>query len=361
MNAKYISKVIMVFLLLSLALGCSKQELAEPDPSKVIQLTVTGASAAKLEFIFNDKVVASTNTPGQVYIKTLLPISGQEADIQIRKAGTTEILQHKKLTAVPYNQEFSIYYDGTKLFDTSAAITIKGYAVSGELEFLLDGNVVYSGTGIINTSNNPILIPIDKGTTREVAIRQKGEIAILGTKTITSDPKQSINFFFDGTNLVNNVKLDAPVNPANMLISAKFESVFPMYFKNVDVDLVFYIRNTTANTNAKANPEIRFTIPKGQFAKIELPALPGPSPEYVYSFDIYEKGTTAIPYNSTSAPFITNGFPLKQNEGYSGSTISFEAGKSMLVLIKDARTLKTAAPRATYLSGIITDLSQYFQ
>lgn len=361
MNAKYTSKVILAFLLLSLTLACSKQELASPDPSKVIQLTITGASTANLEFIFNDKVVASTNAPGTVSVKTLLPISGQEADIQIREKGKTKILQHRKLTAVPYNQEFSIYYDGTKLFDTAIAVIIKGYAVSGELEFLLEGNVIYSGTGIINTTDNPVVIPIDKGTTREIAIRQKGETAILGTKTISSDPKQSIGLFFDGTNLVNNVQLEAPVNPANMLISARFESVFPAYFKNVDVDLVCYVRNTTANTNTKTNPELRFTIPKGQFAKIELPALPGPSPQYVYSFDIYEKGTNTVPYNSSSAPFIPNGFPLKQNEGFSGGTISFEAGKSMLVLIKDNRTIKTTVPRATYLSGVITDLSQYFQ
>jgi len=255
----------------------------------------------------------------------------------------------------------SIYYDGTKLYDGFTTLSIKGYALSGELEFLLGETILASGTGVINTSNNPSKIPIDKGTTREVIIRKKGETTNLATKTITSESSQSLTFFFDGTNLVNNVQLEAPVNPANMLISAKFETNFPAYFKNVDVDIVFYIRNTTAGTNTKTNPEIRFTIPNGQFSKIELPPLPGPSPEYVYSFDIYEKGTTTVAYTTTVAPFILATFPFKQNEGQLGNTIAFEAGKSMLLLIKDAKSLKTTVPRATSITGVITDLSQYFQ
>jgi len=59
--------------------------------------------------------------------------------------------------------------------------------------------------------------------------------------------------------------------------------------------------------------------------------------------------------------FINALFPFKQNEGLYGGTISFESSKSMLLLIKDSRTIKNAVPRASYLSGSIDDLSQYFQ
>jgi len=361
MKAQFQTIVAAAFLLLSLSLGCTKQELAQPDQEKVIKLSIIGTSTDILEFIYNDKVVANNANTGGFSIQALLPVKDENSTIQVRKKGTVAILKTEKLLPAPFNQQMSIYYDGTKLYDGYTSLAIKGYALSGELEFLLGETILASGTGVINTTNNPSQIPIDKGTTREVIVRKKGETTILATKTITSAPTQSLTFFFDGTNLVNNVQLEAPVNPANMLVSAKFETNFAAYFKNVDVDLVFYIRNTTAGTNTKASPEIRFTIPNGQFSKIELPPLPGPSPEYVYSFDIYEKGTTTVPYTTTVAPFILATFPFKQNEGQLGGTIAFEPGKSMMLLIKDTKSLKTTLPRATAITGVITDLSQYFQ
>lgn len=361
MKSKFLTIALSAIILLSLSLGCSKQELAQPDPGKVIKLLITGATTEDLEFIYNDKIVATTIRPGQLSIEALLQVKESGPDLQVRKKGTTEILQQTKLAPAPYNQKVSIYYDGIKLYNGSTALTIKGYALSGELEFLMGSTVLYTGNGVINNSNSPINIPIDKGTTREVTIRKKGGTTILATKTINSDAKQSLNFFFDGVNLVNNVKLELPTNPANMLVSAKFETIFPLYFKNVDVDLVFFVKNTVSGTVVKTNPEIRFTIPVGQFNKIELPPLPGPSPQYVYSFDIYEKGTNTVPYTTTSTPFINALFPFKQNEGLYGGTIAFEGNKSMLLLIKDSRTLKTVLPRNSHLSGSIDDLSQYFQ
>ena len=360
MKSKFSTIAFSAIMLLSLSLGCSKQELAQPDPGKVIKLLIIGASTEDLEFIYNDKIVAATLRPGQLSLEALLQVKESGPDLQVRKKGSAEILQQTKLAPVPYNQQVSIYYDGTKLYNGSTALTIKGYAISGELEFLMGSTVLYTGTGVINTTS-PINIPIDKGTTREVTIRKKGETTVLATKTISSDAKQSLNFFFDGVNLVNNVKLELPANPANMFVSAKFETIFPLYFKNVDVDLVFFVKNTASGTVMKTSPEIRLTIPTGQFSKIELPPLPGPSPQYVYSFDIYEKGTNTVPYTTTTAPFINALFPFKQNEGLYGGTIAFEANKSMLLLIKDSRTLKTTLPRNSYLSGSIDDLSQYFQ
>jgi len=357
-------KIFTLFLLSAIAalsLSCRKAELLQPEPVKIIQLNVTGASNVELEYLYKDSVIASPPAGG-INVKTLLTVKDQQATLKVRKKGSTEILLTKTITAVPFDQNISIFYDGTKIYNTSVSLGIKGYALSGELEFLVDGNVFLSGTGKVDNLS-PILI--DKGTTREITVRKKGETTILLTKTIESaTPRQNINFFFDGIKIADNVKLDPPLNPANMAIKAKFETVFLPQFKNVDVDLVFYTRLKPLSTAAYATagtkvlPELRFTLLKdGSFNQIELPPLPDAS--YIYSFDIVEKGTNTVPYTTTSAPFVLATFPFKLNEGRYGEII-FEAGKSKLFVINDTKNA-LANTRSTYFSGKITDLSQYFQ
>jgi hypothetical protein len=361
-------KIFTLFLLsavTALSLSCRKAELLQPEPAKIIQLSVTGATDVELEYLYKDSIIA-TPPAGGISLKTLLAVKDQNAILKIRKKGTSEILLTKTITATPFDQNISIFYDGTKIYNSAILLGIKGYAISGELEFLLDGNVISSGTGIVN---KVLSILIDKGTTREIQVRKKGETAILLTKIIESTtPRQNIGYLFDGIKIVDNVKLDPPVNPANMMLSAKFETTFPNQFKNVDVDLVFYTRlktasNTTVGT--KVMPELRFTLPKnGSFNSIELPPLPGPN--YIYSFDIVEKGTNSEPYTSGS-PLVLNGYTLKPNEGritavFAENGVNFEAGKSKLLTIADARTAVTSPTKTIYVSGgRLTDLSQYFQ
>lgn len=344
--------------LIVLSLSCRKEELLQPEPPKIIQLNISGATDVALEYLYKDSVVA--NAPvGGINIKTLLSVNGQNATLKVRKKGATEILLTKTINASPFDQRISIFYDGIKIYNNAISLAIKGYALSGELEFLLDGNVFHSGTSAINKVSS---ILIDKGTTREIQIRKKGETAVLFTKVIESAvQQQNIGFFFDGTKIVDNVKLDPPVNPANMMIRAKFETIFAAQFKNIDVDLVFYTKlssSAPATAGTKMTPELRLTLPKdGSFNAIELPPLPGPG--YIYSFDIFETGTNNVPYTTTAPPFVSATFPFKQNEGRFGS-ISFEANASKLLIIKDARN-QLAATRSTYFSGTITDLSQYFR
>jgi hypothetical protein len=361
-------KIFTLFFLsavVTLSLSCRKAELLQPEPAKIIQLSVTGATNVELEYLYKDSIFA-TPPAGGISLKTLLTVKDQNAILKIRKKGTAEILLTRTITATPFDQNISIFYDGTKIYNNAISLEIKGYAISGELEFLLDGNVISSATGKFN---DMLSILIDKGTTREFQIRKKGETSILLTKTIESTtPKQSIGYLFDGTKIVDNVKLDSPKNPANMMVSAKFETSFPNQFKNVDVDLVFYTRlktasNTTVGT--KVMPELRFTLPKnGSFNSIELPPLPGP--DYIYSFDILEKGTNNDPYNPTS-PLVPSGYALKPNEGritsaFASDGFNFQAGTSKLFLIIDARTIVTSPTRSIYVSGgKLTDLSQYFQ
>ncbi|MBT2563829.1 hypothetical protein J7E50_21280 [Pedobacter sp. ISL-68] len=361
-------KIFTLFFLsafVTLSLSCRKAELLQPEPAKIIQLSVTGSTNVELEYLYKDSIIA-TPPAGGISLKTLLAVKDQNAVLKIRKKGTSEILLTRTITAAPFDQNISIFYDGTKIYNNAISLEIKGYALSGELEFLLDGNVISSETGKVN---KVLSILIDKGTTREIQIRKKGETAILFTKTIESTiPKQDIGYLFDGTKIVDNVKLDPPKNPANMIVSAKFETTFPNQFKNLDVDLVFYTRlktasNTTVGT--KVMPELRFTLPKdGSFNSIELPPLPGSN--YIYSFDIVEKGTNNDPYNPTS-PLVPNGFTLKPNEGritsaFANDGFNFQAGTSKLFLIIDAKTTVTSPTRSIYVSGgKLTDLSQYFQ
>ncbi len=342
----------------TLSLSCRKAELLQPDPAKIIQLNITGASDVALEYLYKDSIIA-TPPVGSINVKTLLSVKGENATLKVRKKGTSEILLTKTITAIPFDQNISLFYDGTKIYNSAISLIVKGFALSGEIEFLLDGKLLSSGTSIINSN---FFILIDKGTSREITIRKKGTTEILFTKTIESEiARQNIDFFFDGTKITNNVKLTPPANPANMMISAKFETIFAPQFKNVDVDIVFYTKPksatiTTAGT--KVTPELRLTLKKdGSFNSIELPALPGP--DYIYSFDVFESGTNNVPYTTTASPFVNAAFPFKQNEGRYGA-INFEANASKLFIIKDTKNLASTT-RSTYFSGAITDLSEYFR
>ena len=357
-------------MLITLYTACNKKEVASPDQGKVVKLTITGNSTEQLEFIYKDEVVATPKDPNNISINTLLSVNGQDEELKIRKKGTTEILQSKKITNTPYAQNINIYYDGKKIYEKSLTLLLKGYAISGELEFLIDGELVGAGSSAIEKN---LTILMDNNGTRELTIRKKGETAILLTKTISATPaNQSLVFLFDGISIVGNVQLDPPANPQNMMIKARFKTSFPLQFKNVDVDLVFYTRVLTSpplNVGTKVTPEIRFTLQKdGTFNTIELPPLPGP--EYVYCYDIYEKGTNIEPYNPGS-PLTITGYTIKPNEGrvssayinFSYTMIDFQAGKSKLLILTDGtRTGIIAGVKSTFISGgRVNDLSQYFQ
>lgn len=365
MKANLLKLYMAGVMLIAFYTACNKKELASPDQGKVIKLTITGNSTEQLEFIYKDEVIATPKDPNNININTLLSVNGQDEELKIRRKGTTEILQSKKITNTPYAQNINIYYDGTKVYENAVTLLLKGYAISGELEFLIDGKLSGEGSAQIEKS---LTLPMDNNGTRELTIRKKGETAILFTKTIPASPaRQQLVFFFDGTSIVDNVQLDPPANPQNMMIKARFQTTYPLQFKNVDIDLVFYTRlATAANTvvGTKMVPELRFKLPKdGSFQTLELPPLPGSN--YIYSFDIVESGTTLDPYTSGS-PLVLAGATIKPNEGrattqYLSDPIKFEAGKSKLLIITDQRTL-VAASKSIYISGgKTTDLSQYFQ
>lgn len=358
MKTKFLHIGFWAVCLISL-FGCTKKELLNKDTAHVVRLNLEGNSTDTLEYLVDNKVLATAS--GAFTRTVLVGFDNTQQELIIRKKNSKETLQNKIITTLPFDQNFNIYYDGTQAYDKYVLLLIKGYALSGELEFVVGDHVIYSGTGVINKDNLQVLI--NENSTREIQVRKKGETTILLTKTLSSSEKQSLNFFFDGTKVVDNVQLTPPSNPANMFISAKFQSIYASlgYYLGVDVDLVFYQRNSATGAAAKMNPEIRFTLPAdGTFRDIELPPLPD---GFVYSCDLFEKGTNNLPYipAATVPPLISAALPYQPNVGRFGNPIVFEAGKSKLLLIGDNKFFKTSAPRSTCYGITVNDLSQYFK
>jgi hypothetical protein len=359
MNLLFSRSGVIVLFLLSLCFSCSKQEPLDTDPPHVINLMIMGSTTEDLEFIYKDSVIAlGVANNGQPFSFTTKLNAGNEGEVlKIRKKGSADILETRTIPRSPYDQTVKVYYDGSKIYTSSVAYQIKGYAMSGEIEFLLDGKVIASGTGIIN---NTISFGMDENSTREIQVRQKGETTYLLTKTIASSPiQQSLKFFFDGIAIVDNVQLNPPVNPANMSITAQFKTTVPDMFLGGQVDVVFYMHNIVTGVYSKPSPEIRMTMPAdGSFANIELPALPNGT-DYDYRMVIYKKGTKDQPYDASSS-----GFPIiLENDGRYSSQLLFVAGQSNIWLINDSWSLDVTPDfeLASYFGIGATDLSQYFQ
>lgn len=341
--------------------SCKKAEPMETTSPQIVKVEITGNTTKDLEFVFKDSVIASGRANGNNFgSSVLLNIAGEQAEIKVREKGASAILDTWTVSSA-FNQTFSIYYDGHAVYDGTVAYQIKGYAMAGELEFLLDGNVVAEGSLKIDRTVNFL---INKDVARELQVRVKGTTTSLITKQILASPAtgQSMKFFFDGTNIVDNVALSPPLNPANMSITGQFKSVASGgTFKGTDVDLVFYIRND-AGIITIPNPITRVKMPaNGAFVTFELPPLP--NQESFYTYDICEVGSDALPYTNFAIAAL---YPPKLNKGKYGQLKFgdkyFEAGGSKLLLMQDANAIRTtpAAEKGRYVYGKITDLSEYF-
>lgn len=358
------NKILHAFIITAcfalLISSCKKAEPINTTSPQIVKVEITGSTTKDLEFIFKDSVIASGSANGNGFIySVLLNVAGEQAEIKVREKGASAILDTWTVSSA-FNQTFRIFYDGHAVYDGEVAYQLKGYAMAGELEFLLDGNVVGEGSLKIDQT---FKFHINKDVARELQVRVKGTTTSLITKQILASPAtgQSMKFFFDGTNIVDNVQLSPPQNPANMSITGQFKSVGSGgTFKGGDVDLVFYIRNN-AGVITIPSPQTRIKMPaNGAFATFELPPLPEGS---FYTYDICEVGSDALPYTNFA---VANLYPPKLNKGKYGQLKFgdkyFEAGGSKLLLMQDANTIKTtpAAERARYVHGKITDLSEYF-
>jgi len=341
--------------------SCKKQELFLPaaDSASVVSLVINGSTTEDLEFIYKDSVIATgiADNGKKFNFTTKLNISAQNGEIKIRKKTSGQILETRAIPTAPFNQTINIFYDGTKVFSNSVSYQIKGYAASGELEFLLDGNVIAAG---MNKISNLITFGIDENTPREIKVRLKGETAVLLTKTINASPaQQSLKFYFDGQKLIDNVQLSPPVNPNNMSVTAQFKTTIPDMFLGGQVDVVFYVHDNTSDMYTKPSPEIRFTMPSdGSFTTFELPPLPNAT-DYDYRMVILKKGTHDSPYDASST-----GIPLIiENDGRYSQQQLFEPGKSKIWLIDDSWSIDFTPEfeiGSVFGTGA-TDLSTYFE
>gem|GEM_PF-1194177 len=361
--------IILIYVFILFFSSCQKQSILEKETPQVYRIFLSGNTNTELELLFRDKVVATSLNQGGIAGTIYLNTFGLEnPEIIIREKISQKIVGARKIDTSKYYQELLVFYEDGKIYSDRIYYKINGFVLSGDLEFLLDGKLIYEGTSKIELSKT---ILIDGENSRKLEIRKKGETEILLTENINPKEKnQSISFFFDGKEMVKDIKMDPPKNPNNMAISVQFKSTFnnpnsaDLFFQNKsEIDLIAFTRkkgkeNTSRGTpEIRVEPEIRLTIPtNGTFVNFELPPLEDQTLEY--SFDILEKGTNNIPYILGTNSLSIYG-PVGANQGRFGSGIIVTPGKSKLLSITDA-TRTSSLPKKHQLAYIkITDLSDY--
>ena len=306
----------------------------------------------------NGKVIGKVEE-GNKIITFLVKTPGNKREIEIRKAGTTEILRTKVIPSEPYQQSISVNYDGTAVYDGSVLLNITGYSGNDVMEFLMDGKVLKTGTGSILVENLPI--NINTGQTREIQIRRQGETTVLASKTIVAGiSTQNITFYYDGITIVDQINLTQPANPANITISVKFESTLPNYTGPVDF-VVFIMDPSVPETSPlRYTPtSYKITMPAdGSFGPTsELPPVADASLGKAYTFRLFKSGTTdVIPYDTSGDVLTPIRFPY--------TTPQFIPGKSYVFIGKDSRVAtSTGAPasRGTTYRLLLNEIGQYFQ
>lgn len=334
--------------------GCKKQELAETRIPKVMLLSIQGTKGVKdtLEFVKNNIVIAQIGNENQSFLTSVKVSADEDPEIIVRRKGHAEILATRTLSPDSVKQTISCYYDGEKVYGNSIKLKVKGYAITGMLELLLDGKVIGSGTGAELTKN--LDLGVDDGKNRQVQIRKKDENTPLLTKEIVANElTQSLVFYYDGTTIVDKIDAVLPVNPANMLLSAKFNSKVDVF--RAPADLI--ILKEKAGVYTPTDLVVQLSS-DGSFSKaIELPSLSA-EPGYQYVFKIVKRGTTdELPYDLTNAAK-----PIKPDSGR--KLIFFSAGSSSILVITDEKTETTTGPatrRGTLISLTTIDIGQYFK
>jgi hypothetical protein len=349
-------KIAQYFLTLMAILitvaGCSKQESAAVIP-RVVELTlaVNIIGVDTLEVV-SDGGVAASGSQG-IYAIILVPVRGKAGEVQIRKKGAKDILKTITVQPLPFKQSVTLYYDGSEIHEQAVSLTIKGYATSATLEFLANGYVIGSGTGPVSLTKQ---IGIEEGKTQTIQIRIKGATDILATKVLASSPAaQSMQFYYDGTALVNDLIFPSPANPASMRVSAKFQTTLPDVYTG-PADLLFFSYATNSGTSGAVVtvPEIRIPLPEnGAFStSFELPALPT---GYSYAFKVVKRSTADMPYNAVNE--------LMPVRAYAPVVVNFVSGGSQMWIIADRKQVRNVtAPtvKGTTFISSYTDLSQYF-
>lgn len=342
-------------------LSCKRQELAEPVIKKIISLQITGTTLPgdTLEFVKNGKVLLQTGITS-FELSTKISLEGQTAEIQIRRKRDQKVIARKTITADLHNQVLTCYYDGQEVYDTLVNLEFKGYSGTNELEFMLDGVLVGSGSG---AEFPGLTVTLNKEKKRQLQIRQKGDPKILlEYEVLANVPLQKLVFYYDGTQLLDKIELGTPQNPANMLVSASFKSTVDVF--SGPVDLVFYKGSMYDFTYNYSPTALRIPLNSdGTMSKnFELPAL---SPQEVaeqlnYGYKLVKRGTLVdLPYD------LTNEFtPILKVSGFYNTPLDFTAGGAMILVITDQKTVRKTGPSSVKGTSFLissTDISAYFK
>lgn len=352
--------LVFIFLWLNAVLflgsGCKKQELVTKNQPKVVDLQIKGTKGVNdtLEFVKNGKVIAEAQLPNNdFYLNTKVIIEGENAEVQIRIKGQQQILATRKISADTFSQTINCYYDGDKVYGNSVQLKIKGFALNDELEFLLDGKVVGSGTGA--EFPQILVIGIETGEKRKLQIRKKDESTFLLNKDIISDQAiQNVTFFYDGEQLFDKIDVGKPVNQANMLLSIRFSSSIEQY--RGPADLILYI---TDMYGEERPTDFRIAIPAGGAfsTAIELPPLSEAAYES-YNYKLVKRGTTdELPYDFSSLTM-----PVKEGTGI--RNLVFKAGSSSILVLSDILEEIKFGPvflRGTLIGISEIDIAEYFK
>lgn len=346
---KQMKRIILTLLAGLLLMACTKQKNALPE-GKVVSLNLNGfAVGDSLELVNKDSVLATV--VGTYSVNTLIFVpAGQEAEIIYRKKGTTAVLARQSITATPYQQSNSLFYDNGKIYNKTIKIYLKGYASEGVLDILIDGKVVTSGSA--GDFEEFIQIGAEEGKTRELTIKDQETAKLLSTKQISPEQAvQTIKFYYDGKKMVDKIDLIPPTDPNSMNICVKFDSFYPEFFLGHPVDLVFYKYKTADMNSTMEATNIRVSV-TGNFSEpFALPALPDDSRYYL---KIFKPGTDIVPYDTTK-----DILPI-HNRGFLNITVS--PGKSQLWIIRDSKEVRRGGTlKGTIFSNSFFDISGYFQ
>lgn len=353
-NIKLIFYACLSLFLLS-AYSCKKLALAESDPPNVINLSISGVTLTDtLEFLRDGKVIGQTRAAvaTQDVLDVKIAVSEPTTELQIRRKGYTEILGSRTIDGSVRTQNITYYFDGKKMYADFVKVNVKGFA-QGELEFVIDDQVVGSGNGRVF----PVLnIGVDAGQTRQLQVRKKGTTTSLMNKEIKAGAAAiPLVIYFDGERVSDKIDLGLPENPANMTVIASFTSKLDIF--RGPADLIFYELNQGSPSHESTPTVMRIELPEdGSFSKsVEIPPLPANSFKY-YIFRIVKRGTlTELPYDLTNEIL-----PMLPITGFSGDPLSFTPGGSAILIVSNSKEYDDW-DGGTAIYTRIFDIAEYFK
>lgn len=286
--------------------GCQKGELYYDSEPHVVEIAFNGSTATALEFVYNGKIVDSTR--GQFHS---LPNAFQmlieqgEQKLHVREKGKTETLRTYAIDPNGFRHEFGIFYDNGEIYDAGITYNLMIYTADIGLDFYLDDKLVYQNP-YGGATMNSLTIALNKGQERKLTVTRKDEQEVLLSRTITeADADKTLKFYLDAYGFIERMKLPPLKDPKGMALLLRFlpdVQFGQTTFLGGEVDLVFYTRDKA--TERVSDAGLRVTVPTdGSFAALELPAI---DDSKFYTFDIFQKGTDQVAYQSISESYTVS-------------------------------------------------------